>query len=519
MKQFAACLLLLGIALSCEAYKLLVVVPMPARSHGNLGQGVVKHLLKAGHEVTYVSAIPYKNPSKNYRHIDVSASIELPQDLINIKSIMNNEVPTMDATMVVFMMAGITKMYIESKEMQTLLNDPNEKFDAVITEWMFSEIPAGLATVFDCPLIYLSTVEPHWRILKLVDLAGNPAYDVDAISTYSAPLNFYQRAWELYNRIKSTVLEVVLVNAVQEQSYQELFVPIIEKKGRKAPPFEEVRYNISLVLGNSHLSMGFPTSEPQIYKAIGGYHIEDTVEPLPKDLQDLLDNAKHGLIYFSMGSNLKSKDLPTEVKMNILKMLGSLKQTVLWKFEEPFPNLPSNVHIVQWAPQRSILSHPNCVLFISHGGLLSTTEAIHFGVPVVGIPVFADQFNNVMRSEIKGFAKKVDLSFTMDVPLKAAIEEVIGNPRYAEKAKELSFIYHDRPVKPGDELVHWVQHVVRTRGAPHLRALSFYVPLYQRLYLDLAAVLVLAFIVLRCIVKKAFRAVFPKKTSDKKKNN
>ena len=68
-----------------------------------------------------------------------------------------------------------------------------------------------------------------------------------------------------------------------------------------------------------------------------------------------MDSAKDGVIYFSMGSNLKSKDLPDEVKTSLLKMFGSLKQTVLWKFEEVLPNLPKNVHILEWAPQQAIL--------------------------------------------------------------------------------------------------------------------------------------------------------------------
>lgn len=61
-----------------------------------------------------------------------------------------------------------------------------------------------------------------------------------------------------------------------------------------------------------------------------------------------------------MGSNLKSKDLPHQLKRNLLNIFGELKQTVLWKFEEKLPNLPDNVHILNWAPQQSIL----CKLFI-----------------------------------------------------------------------------------------------------------------------------------------------------------
>lgn len=68
-----------------------------------------------------------------------------------------------------------------------------------------------------------------------------------------------------------------------------------------------------------------------------------------------MDNANNGVIYFSMGSNLKSKDLPDEIKRNILKMFGTLKQTVLWKFEEVLSDLPANVHILKWAPQPAIL--------------------------------------------------------------------------------------------------------------------------------------------------------------------
>lgn len=56
-----------------------------------------------------------------------------------------------------------------------------------------------------------------------------------------------------------------------------------------------------------------------------------------------------------MGSNLKSKDLPDELKKDLVKMFGTLKHKVLWKFEEVLPNLPKNVQIVQWAPQMAIL--------------------------------------------------------------------------------------------------------------------------------------------------------------------
>lgn len=74
-----------------------------------------------------------------------------------------------------------------------------------------------------------------------------------------------------------------------------------------------------------------------------------------QDLKKLLDNSKNGLIYFSMGSTLDSKDIPESLKKGLLEVFGGLKQTVLWKLEEELPDLPSNVHILNWAPQQSIL--------------------------------------------------------------------------------------------------------------------------------------------------------------------
>lgn len=74
-----------------------------------------------------------------------------------------------------------------------------------------------------------------------------------------------------------------------------------------------------------------------------------------QDLQKIMDEAKHGVIYFSMGSNAKSTDWPDVLKKDFLELFSGLKQTVLWKFEEHLPNLPKNVHILNWAPQQSIL--------------------------------------------------------------------------------------------------------------------------------------------------------------------
>lgn len=89
---------------------------------------------------------------------------------------------------------------------------------------------------------------------------------------------------------------------------------------------------------------------------------------------------------------------------------------------------------------------------------------------------------------------------------------------YAKNAKELSLIYHDLPIKASTELVHWVEHVVRTRGAPHLLSPALHVPLYQRLYLDLLAIVLGLIALFYYIVSSLFKKSHKKKTDQKKKN-
>ncbi|XP_026332313.1 UDP-glucuronosyltransferase 2B1-like [Hyposmocoma kahamanoa] len=488
-----------------NAYKILVVFPIPGASHSILGQGYVNLLLKAGHEVTYVTPIFMQNPPANLRQINVTDNFQVfaQGDYFDIEKLLRKEVDLKDIHTLFKLMYTVSKSTLINKNIQKLLNDPKEEFDVVIAEWMFNEIYSGFAGVYGCPLIWSSSVEPHQMVLSLIDEAPNPAYSTNALlaSGDVPPFTFMQRVSKLWEFVTARFYKW-WVTGVETEIYESGFRSAALKRGRVLLPFSEAKYNASLMLGNSHVSLGQAIRLPQNYIPIAGYHIDSNIAPLPEDLQKIMDNAKHGVIYFSLGTMLQSSKLPQSIKAGVLDVFRELKQTVIWKFEEQLPNRPQNVHIVRWAPQQSILAHPNCVLFITHGGLLSTTETIYWGIPVIGMPMFADQFNNVDTAVHKGFAKRVDLDLETPANLKAAINDILGNPRYRERVKELSFVYHDRPVPPSKELVHWVEHVVKTRGAPHLRSPALDVPWYQKMYLDLLVCIMALLFTLHIIVKK-----------------
>lgn len=48
--------------------------------------------------------------------------------------------------------------------------------------------------------------------------------------------------------------------------------------------------------------------------------------------------------------------------------------------------------------------------FISHGGLLGTTESVHCGVPMLVMPQFGDQFANARAVEASGGGIMLDFT-------------------------------------------------------------------------------------------------------------
>lgn len=70
----------------------------------------------------------------------------------------------------------------------------------------------------------------------------------------------------------------------------------------------------------------------------------------------MLDEAEHGVVLVSWGSMIRASALPDDKREELLQAFGSLKQLVIWKYEnDTIPNKPSNVYIAKWLPQKDIL--------------------------------------------------------------------------------------------------------------------------------------------------------------------
>lgn len=208
---------------------------------------------------------------------------------------------------------------------------------------------------------------------------------------------------------------------------------------------------------------------------------------MSQNIKTWLDTAEH-VIYFSMGSNIRSTQISSDRLTAILRVFGRLKQRVLWKWEDDqLPGQPANVMVQSWLPQADILAHPNVKLFITHCGKGSLNEARYHGVPVLGVPVFADQPMNLKDVVAEGWAVPLQYAELTEESFERALLEALQNPSYGQVVRKAAALYKDRPQHPLETAIFWVEYVLRHDGAKHLQSQAVHLNWVQYCGLDVAA--------------------------------
>ncbi|MBN3314894.1 UD2A1 glucuronosyltransferase, partial [Atractosteus spatula] len=224
------------------------------------------------------------------------------------------------------------------------------------------------------------------------------------------------------------------------------------------------------------------------FQFVGGLHCKPA-KPLPENMEEFVQSSgEDGIVVFSLGSMVKNL---TREKANIIaSALGQIPQKVLWRYSGEKPDtLSPNTRVYDWIPQNDLLGHPKTKVFITHGGTNGIYEAIYHGVPMVGIPLFGDQPDNMMHMKTKGAAVVVDFNSMESRDLVDALSTVLHDTSYRENAMRLSRIHHDQPMTPLERAVFWIEFVMRHKGAKHLRVQAHNLAWYQYHSLDVIAVL------------------------------
>lgn len=156
-------------------------------------------------------------------------------------------------------------------------------------------------------------------------------------------------------------------------------------------------------------------------------------------------------------------------------------------------------------PQKDLLGHPQTKVFVAHGGTNGVQEAIYHGIPVLGIPLFFDQYDNLLRLQERGAGKIIQLNDVNSRSFEQGLKEVLHQDSYRQNMQRLSRLHRDQPMAPMDQAIFWVEYVVRHKGAPHLRTEAYKMPWYSYYNLDVLLLLLIAATVLMLSTLAVFR--------------
>jgi UDP:flavonoid glycosyltransferase YjiC (YdhE family) len=93
---------------------------------------------------------------------------------------------------------------------------------------------------------------------------------------------------------------------------------------------------------------------------------------------------------------------------------------------------PANVHVERYVPQAVLL--PHCDLVVSHGGSGSVLGALAHGLPMVLLPMGADQPLNAERCEALGVAPVLDAVATTPRMIREAVSRTLDDSSYRKAA-------------------------------------------------------------------------------------
>ncbi|XP_054744817.1 UDP-glycosyltransferase UGT5-like [Anastrepha obliqua] len=450
---------------------ILGVFLSPSPSHLIVHMSIMKTLAEQGHNVTVVSGQKPKVTHEKIHNIIIEPSEEHQREMEQELSAMGVKKQNVVVMLMKFLMANnvLTKMQYDALRNERFQSIYESKFDLVILGYFVNNFKFIVPAKLNCPVIISWTGPPMEMVNGFVGVPPEMTYVPSTFTPYKNGelLSFGLRMFNTFTSYAMRLLVVIM--DISLNSYYKTLAegdPTIRS-------YSQMLANVSLVFCNSHFSEGPIRPLVPGLVEIGGIQIKEKPDPLPKELEKFLNASnKNGAILFSLGSNMKGSNIQPATVQILFKVLSSLEQNVIWKWEDlaNTPGNASNIFYQKWLPQDDILAHPNLKLFITHAGKGGMVEATYHGVPMVAMPIFAEQPVNAAKIVSSGYGIKVDILNLKEDDFRAAILEVLNNPVYRYNVRKFAKLYRDRPLSARESVVYWVEYVLRHHGAAHMQS-------------------------------------------------
>ena len=209
--------------------------------------------------------------------------------------------------------------------------------------------------------------------------------------------------------------------------------------------------DLALRIHESPYLTRFPASlDPSPYPTTLRYR-EVAFDPV-KPLGNWWSGIEAPLVYVTIGTVATGRPRGREVLRAIAASLAvmpvrTLVTTSTKLDPDELDDLPSNVHVESWVDQADVLAEASLV--VCHGGSGTTLGALAAGVPLVILPMFADQPTNAKLVERVGAgiavapgegSAEVNAKTIEECAerLREAVDRVLHEPRYREAARAVA---------------------------------------------------------------------------------
>ncbi|MCY8956157.1 glycosyl transferase [Bacillus cereus] len=158
-------------------------------------------------------------------------------------------------------------------------------------------------------------------------------------------------------------------------------------------------------------------------KEIGSFPIED------------LKNEK--VVFISMGTVFNEQPELYEKCFEAFKDIDATVILVVGKKINisQFKNIPYNFKVYNYVPQLEVLKHTD--VFVTHGGMNSSSEALYYGVPLVVVPVTGDQPLVAKRVAEVGAGIRLNRKELTPKLLREAVKKVMDDVTFKEKSRKV----------------------------------------------------------------------------------
>ncbi|XP_043264519.1 UDP-glucosyltransferase 2-like [Colletes gigas] len=510
--------ILLTILACCQianGLRILGIFPNNGKSHWLTGERLLKSLAERGHQVDAITHFPQKKPLPNYNEISMKGTLE--EVVNNMNASILEKLSSTSVKHIIDMGSRVCTL-LGHEKFQNLINNPpkDPPYDLVIVELFIAPCFLGFGRHLKVPMIGVIAANFHDWLSNSVGYPHNPSFMPALFAPFGQRMTFYERLVNTF--ITNTI-------AVQMTYYMNFQREYVKKYFNIDVPAYELHRDLSAVLVNSHHSLhGVKPTTPGVIE-IGGLHVTEDSDPLAPEVKKWLDESKHGCVYVTFGSMMRIETFPESLQKTFYKVFEKLAPVrVLMKIakkEELVPGLPKNVMTQSWFPQVAVFKHKNTKAFLTHGGLLGVQEAIYFGIPMIGIPLFGDQPTNLQNAASKNLAVSLgSLNNVTEETLTYAFDVILKNNTYRDNVKEVSRLFKDRPMSAVDTAVYWVEYVARNGNV--LQSPAIYLSWWQLHLFDvygfvLASIAVLLYVVIR-VLRYLKELLFGSKSRSKRKN-